>query len=511
MLCAATALAANPAFQDFNTTQFGVGGNKVAVKGGVLLTNPVVSSGALTGNLSGGTNLPGSGLQASSVNSNRLDAATLAMFAGGGGGGDQVWTNDSGIIRPVEEVASTNILLYPTAENGSVPYFFDTSVAHTTSDFLQLRNQGTNVAIFSPFGGLMMGLYSEAGWGSLGSDDGIVIIRDPTKGDNQLLKVDFSSVSDVDVYSHYGEFFLTVQTNQIDHKMRVGAASGTSEIYSLVSPTETSISITMESQQLTLMTPAANDGFTPYTFNTLRDHTSGFLIEVQDVNTPLFTVGWDGSVTAAGALTNTGYSITGTNYATKLRVGGALESAHALSVSGAILATNSATAATVAVTNGTVTASGDITSSNTVFANRLEGPTIVATGVSGIVASPLFRGVANASFILGSTTTPTITVLAGNLNSSGTITATNGFASRASAATIAIEASGWTNSYSVNAVVEVDTGAADLKYNIKNAAGTVVYTLPGASAIWHATAILQPGGALVITGGTTPSGTARQF
>lgn len=62
-----SARAASPSFQDFNTNQFGVGGNKVAIKSGALLTN-----------------ISGSGLQASSVNSNSFDAPTLALFGAGG-------------------------------------------------------------------------------------------------------------------------------------------------------------------------------------------------------------------------------------------------------------------------------------------------------------------------------------------------------------------------------------------------------------------------------------------
>lgn len=62
------------------TTQFGSNNYVLTIKSGVVFTNPIINSGSLTGNISGGTNLPGSGLQSSSVNSNRFDAATLAMF-----------------------------------------------------------------------------------------------------------------------------------------------------------------------------------------------------------------------------------------------------------------------------------------------------------------------------------------------------------------------------------------------------------------------------------------------
>lgn len=85
MLFFATAWGANPSFQDFNSGQFGVAGNKVVVKSGVLLTNPVVSSGVITGNGSGLTNLS-----------------------------SQVWTNSAGVIQPSGVGANTNaVYIFP--------------------------------------------------------------------------------------------------------------------------------------------------------------------------------------------------------------------------------------------------------------------------------------------------------------------------------------------------------------------------------------------------------------
>lgn len=60
LLAALSIRAANPAFTDFSTSQFNVSGNKVAIKSSVLLTNPVVNSGVISGNGSGLTNLSAS-------------------------------------------------------------------------------------------------------------------------------------------------------------------------------------------------------------------------------------------------------------------------------------------------------------------------------------------------------------------------------------------------------------------------------------------------------------------
>ncbi len=56
LLLAATIVgrAANPAYQDFNANQFGVNGNKVRLKSGVIVTNPVIGAGTLTGQITTG-------------------------------------------------------------------------------------------------------------------------------------------------------------------------------------------------------------------------------------------------------------------------------------------------------------------------------------------------------------------------------------------------------------------------------------------------------------------------
>lgn len=99
---------------------------------------------------------------------------------------------------------------------------------------------------------------------------------------------------------------------------------------------------------------------------------------------------------------------------------------------------------------------------------------------------------------------------AGAVSIGTTLTATNGLASYSIVTAVSIAATGWTNLWSTNnAVVYLDTGAADLAYYVKNNAGTSVYT--NISAANTATVILQPSGAVVITAGTTPTGRATPF
>ncbi len=95
--------AANPAFTDFNGNQFGTTGNKVVIKNGVLLTNPVIALGVIIGNGSGlsnvvasATNLDGSVIWALPHASNTIggsvgyDFGTSRLI-----NSPLVWTNGS--------------------------------------------------------------------------------------------------------------------------------------------------------------------------------------------------------------------------------------------------------------------------------------------------------------------------------------------------------------------------------------------------------------------------------
>lgn len=254
MLFAVTALAANPAFQDFNTNQFGVAGNKVVFKSGALLTNPVVSSGALTGNLSGGTNLPGSGLQASSVNSNRFDAATIAMF--GGGGGDQVWTNDLGVIQPTGVGANTNQI--SIAPDGTL------RIREEQSGWTGLTMQGEYTDFIE---GNSLGVYVE-----------------------QRFETSIDAVAQLFTYidnSPYRQAALFLTSGQ-------SAQNGIN-----VNSFEDGISIvgTVANQVRFSLSPAVSASTTPHIFDTSLNHTSGNLLEIKNNGVNKFVVAWDGALT----------------------------------------------------------------------------------------------------------------------------------------------------------------------------------------------------------------------
>ena len=197
-----------------------------------------------------------------------------------------------------------------------------------------------------------------------------------------------------------------------------------------------------------------------------------------------------GNVGATNLLTVSGdLTVSNTNRVGKLRVGGAAESSYAVDVTGGIRASAASFFSASA---------------------QVSGILYLSTGAYFVNSWSILGGTSNRVTFKNYTSTVPADLDAGNAFLSGSITATNGHASFASAATIAITATGWTNSYAVNAIVDFHASLADLNWYIKNSAGTGVYTNTTGLAA-HATAILQPGGALVITAGTSPAGTARQF
>lgn len=130
-LMAATLFAANPAFTDFNSNQFGTSGNKVVIKSGTLLTNPVVNSGVITGNGAGLTNLniPASsvtnlGTAAYSNSASFQNASAILSNVVSGASNSYVGSftgNGSGLTNlNLTNAVASGLTLYGVTTNGSV-------------------------------------------------------------------------------------------------------------------------------------------------------------------------------------------------------------------------------------------------------------------------------------------------------------------------------------------------------------------------------------------------------
>jgi hypothetical protein len=146
-------------------------------------------------------NIPGSALAAGSVNSNRFDAATLAMFGGGGGGGPanaltnldtRTWTNWTGIygnglgltnlqgvVTSVTNAGGPISLI--TTSNTPRPSFKSLSAGSNVT----LTDQGTNVVIASTGGG--------GGGGASGIDYELAVIPPYSEGTNFYLDFGYAA------------------------------------------------------------------------------------------------------------------------------------------------------------------------------------------------------------------------------------------------------------------------------------------------------------------------------
>lgn len=93
-----------------------------------------------------------------------------------------------------------------------------------------------------------------------------------------------------------------------------------------------------------------------------------------------------------------------------------------------------------------------------------------------------------------------------NLIAKGTLTATNGVASYSTTAAVNIAATGWTNTFGINAMVYYDGTAVTA--TLQDGSGSGIYT--NASAIAHGDAMMQPNWRLILSG-TGVTGRAVPF
>lgn len=302
----------------------------------LLLLVPFASFGAIVANSPNGatiTNLQAANFQPGGTFP-ALDGQNLTNLPAGGGG-DQVWTNDSGVIQPVS----------------------------------------TNAIRILPNGQIRIGPSSFSDNG----DTSLVVQNDVDAGDSANLDPFFFSASNP-TDSSYGEVGLNLQASGGGTLSLVGKSAIAQEAqwdFSWV-PASPSLTFSDENGVIFSLDPRSGASSTVLVVDTSVAHSSGNLLEVKNNGTNKFVVAWDGSIsgppnlatnngnnqfssaqTVNGGFTNTGYSSTTTNYATKLRVGGAAESSAAVNITGTVLS------------SGTITSSDGLTATFNVLAGGL--------------------------------------------------------------------------------------------------------------------------------------------
>lgn len=181
---------------------------------------------------------------------------------------------------------------YDLTGGGTGPAFSDL-VWTNNAGVVQLV--GTNsLNIFPASGGIYVGPNTEAYWGY---DPNVVLIAysDANAGDPNYREIYLEAVgsgvsSVVDIFARTNQAVLTVMSGS--NGLGVTGESG-----------DTFLQLIADGVTGVLFRPGIADGSTPYTFDTSINHTSGNLLEVENLDVDKFTVGFDGSGTFAGMVT----------------------------------------------------------------------------------------------------------------------------------------------------------------------------------------------------------------
>lgn len=206
------------------------------------------------------------------------------------GGGDQVWTNVSGVIQTIVDTNLARIttngtfslrsgltVLNPSAANvsGSDAYILNTATnfANSGSRLLSIKNFSTNVFEISALGEVAIGKNTEQ------------ILGNPSPG-TTLQHFNATALGDPNL------ILFSIGAGDKDESMWKGLdVMGDSNSIALI--------FYADDDPVANLEPTAAAAATPYFFNTTLDHTSGNLVEVQNLSTDKFTVAWDGAVTLA--------------------------------------------------------------------------------------------------------------------------------------------------------------------------------------------------------------------
>lgn len=157
-------------------------------------------------------------------------------------------------------------------------------------------------------------------------------------------------------------------------------------------------------------------------------------------------------------------------------------------------------------TRWTVMTNGTFTNSTSIHSPTFNGSTFNGSFVRALS----FQGAGGTgSFNVGAAATPAVIVLGLSMTVMPSIIATNGYASLSSVASVAIDATGWTNIWSTNNAVVVFGGTTVSSWK-KRAGALTVTNITYPIFTGNQTVILQPGQAIVISG-TVVTGSADPF
>lgn len=226
-------------------------------------------------NLAGNPNVVTQVFGAGTVTVTSNNAGTFTITgSGGAGGGDQVWTNDAGVIRTLDY--GTNVMFNPSAGSTEGPAFFFNATNFSDVEaaaLLALQNNGTNSFQVFADGETWIGQELEA-WFNPAGDSKLVVAEN-------LERVPPGNVQDV----YFGSFNATAIK-----EWTVAIRTATNSI---------SLKLLADEGTPTVLEPTIDDTFPAYEFGTTVDHTSGRLFDVLNAGTRKLSVDWNGALTIA--------------------------------------------------------------------------------------------------------------------------------------------------------------------------------------------------------------------
>lgn len=204
-------------------------------------------------------------------------------------------------LNGAASIASGKAVLNGEIADGSTPYLFNTSIAHTSGFTAEFKNAGTFGAGVYPSGNLRIGKNTDSFYGVGDGGEAIVCVRDVTLGEAAFNGFFFavntanganvveSALSASLAYYHL-QAVSALQRDEITYQAKVG---------------DTFLETKIASVSRFKCKPDAAASATAYLFDSSVNHTSGLLLDVKNNGTS------KASVDFAGALNAVSYKVGG--------------------------------------------------------------------------------------------------------------------------------------------------------------------------------------------------------
>jgi hypothetical protein len=178
-----------------------------------------------------------SGWLSLSGETNRLTVASDALLLDGAAiGGETVWTNSAGIVKPAGGQALTNRLQFTSgaADNATnAAVVVDTAASWTGGVLLQAKNNGENAMRVGHSGGIGIGKNIVSLWNP-GPSDALSAIHDISAGEDGEIWLNIQATSDSQKTNHVRWFAYGSQDSEASSELQYRDGDGLSTVGSYI-------------------------------------------------------------------------------------------------------------------------------------------------------------------------------------------------------------------------------------------------------------------------------------